>query len=53
MSAEEQIALLREIQSNTDPEAFALIVRMAQDFSKEYPAKQPKVQLRLVGLNDR
>lgn len=49
MTAEQQIAVLRELQSKTDLDAFALIVKMAQEYCKLYPAK-PK--LRLVAIRN-
>lgn len=48
MTAQQQMDLLKELQVATDTAAFALIVKLAQEYCRLYPAK-PKLRLVAVG----
>jgi hypothetical protein len=48
----EEIEILVAMQAETDPEAFALILKMMQDYAKLYPKKH-RAKLRLIASSDR
>lgn len=42
---------LAELQKNTEPRAFQMVMDVARDCAKFYPVQAKKVQLRLVSRN--
>jgi len=42
---------LAELQKNTEPRAFQMVMDVARDCAKFYPARVKKFQLRLVSRN--
>lgn len=42
---------LAELQKNTEPRAFQMVMAVARDCAKFYPMKVKKAQLRLVSRN--
>lgn len=54
MKHEENEKLLRELaelQRKTEPRAFRMVMDVARDCAKFYPAQNVKVELRLVSRN--